>query len=181
MARVPRPFGRVVVLKKFLASKSGNVAMMFGLFLIPMLLGAGVAIDMLRANQVRSMLTEAADSGLLAAVRAKTLDGTLNDVQAEKLARDYFDANYAQSAGITIDTFDFSTDPATETFRLLVTGRLKTSIMGVVGNKSMPIDIVSEAKYAPGRPLGSCHGARHYRIDARSKDCRPETGGQRPC
>ena len=141
------------MLKKFLANKSGNVAMMFGLFLIPMLLGAGVAIDMLRANQVRSQLTEATDSGLLAAVRAKTLDGTLTDAQAEQLARDYFDANYSQIADIIIDTFDFSADPATDTFSLLVTGSIKTSIMGIVGADSLPINILSEAKYAPGRPL----------------------------
>jgi len=141
------------VLNKFLLNKSGNVAMMFGLFLIPMLVGAGVAIDMLRANLVRGQLIEAADSGLLAAVRAKSLDGTLTDEQAMQLARDYFDANYTQSIGISIDMFDFTTDPATETFRLTITGGIKTSIMGVVGAEELPIDIISEAKYAPGRPL----------------------------
>jgi len=116
--------------QNFINNKNGNVAIMFGLFLVPMLVGAGVAIDFLRANQVRSQLTDAADSALLAAVRARTLDGDLSDEQAKALAKQYFDANYRQSADVIIDTFNLTETETIESFQLTVTGSMKTSILG---------------------------------------------------
>lgn len=141
------------MLKQFGTDRSGNVAMMFGLFLVPILIGAGVAIDILRANHIRSELADAADAGLLAAIRAKTFDQSLTNAEAETFAREYFNANYRQSSKIRVDDFTFSVDDATGQFILAVTGVVETAIMGIVGQEFLPIDILTEAKYAPGRPL----------------------------
>ena len=141
------------MIRRFISAAGGNVAMMFGLFLIPILIGAGIGLDMLRAHQFRSQLNEAADSGLLAAARSKVLDGTLTDAEAEAIARQYFDANGITGTDIEIQSFDFVEDTVNEVFRLTVTGRMKTTLMGIAGQEWVPINILSEAAMAPPRAL----------------------------
>ena len=58
------------MLFRFWASERGNVAIMFGIFIIPMLLGAGMALDFFRAQKARSVIQEATDAAVLAAARA---------------------------------------------------------------------------------------------------------------
>lgn len=137
----------------FWRSRDGNVAMMFGICIIPLLAGAGIALDMMRAGQVRTELAEASDAGLLAAARAKLLDPALTDAAATTIARKYFDNNRRSGAETEVSAFDFNYDSATRTFSLVVTGRMKTAVLGVVGREWMPIDIRSEAKVAPPRIL----------------------------
>ena len=139
--------------RRFIRARNGNVAMMFGLLLIPLLIGAGVGLDMVRAAQVRAKLTEAADSGLLAAARAMMTDGTLSTTEAQALARRYFDANGEFDSRIVIDTFNFEENTIEELYRLTVTGRIETTILGITGQKYMPVNILSEAKIAPPRIL----------------------------
>jgi len=138
---------------RFKSSTNGNIAIMFGLFLIPILVGAGIALDMMRASQFRTQMNEAADSGLLAAARSKILDKTLTDVQAQDIARRYFDANGVNSADIEIQTFEFIYDAVSDVYRLTVTGRIKTALMGIAGKDWVPINIISEASVAPPRAL----------------------------
>ena len=71
---------------KFFSDRRGNVAMMFALMLIPMLIGAGIGLDLVRANQMRTKMAEASDAGLLAAARAKILNPALSDAEAKAIA-----------------------------------------------------------------------------------------------
>lgn len=137
----------------FWRSRDGNVAMMFAACIIPLLIGGGVALDFMRAGQVRTELGEASDAGLLAAARSKLLDPTLTTAAATAIARKYFDSNRHDRAEIEIQTFVFNYDAATRTYSLVVTGRVKTAVLGVVGREWMPINIRSEAKIAPPRIL----------------------------
>ena len=141
------------MLRRFKRSNNGNIAMMFGLLLVPMLIGAGIGFDMMRIGDGRSTLTEATDSGLLAAVRAKTLDGTLTQAQAQDLARKYFDANGGNGANVIVDSFVFVEDLVNKTYELRVTGRIKTTLLGFMGQEYAPINIVSAAKITPPRDL----------------------------
>ena len=99
--------------QKFINDKTGNVAMMFGLFLVPLLLGAGIAIDFIRSNQVRATIIEAGDAGVLAAARAKIVNPALTEEQAKAIARKYFDAN-ATLNGVSVDSFDFNFDTSND-------------------------------------------------------------------
>ncbi len=140
------------MLRRFSSDLSGNVAMMFGLFLIPILLGAGIAIDFIRANQVRSAIIEAADAGVLAAARAKIVDPSLSEAAAKAIAQQYFDAN-ARLSGVSLDSFSFSFDGDDDEFQLVITGRTETSILGVVGQDYMPFSVNSEARARPAGPV----------------------------
>ncbi|MEM9170688.1 MAG: TadE/TadG family type IV pilus assembly protein [Pseudomonadota bacterium] len=133
----------------------GNVAMMFALFAFPLVIAAGLAIDQMQTQGRRADLTEAVDGALLAASRAKALNATVSDADAEKLARRFFDANYRPTADTPVDSFKFSSTKAgaDTVFELTVNGRVKTSFLDIIGQSFAPIGVTSQAKVAPPRNL----------------------------
>ena len=77
-------------LRGFLRDRRGNVAMMFGIALVPLAVAAGIGLDFARAMMVRSSMNEALDAAGLAIASSTGLDRT----KAQELAQKYFDANY---------------------------------------------------------------------------------------
>lgn len=138
---------------RIFAERGGNVAILFAISLVPLLVGAGVGIDMVRAGQARAQLNDAADAGLLAAARAKLQNDALTDAQLTTIARKYFDANRAGVGEIAIDTFDFNFDAATKSATLTAHGQMKTALLGVVGKPFMDVNIDTGAEIAKPRAL----------------------------
>lgn len=138
------------ILRRFLSSRDGNVAMMFGLLLIPLIIAGGIAVDIGRAGHARATLQEAADEALLRAARLKTLNPKATDAELTDIARKIVEATIAKLSGVTIDAFAVKYDPVTEEFRLVLSGELPTTLMAAVGKKSMPIDTISAVKL--GKP-----------------------------
>ena len=77
-------------LQKFARDASGNVAILFGVALIPLVLGVGVAVDYGRALIVRERLADAADAAALAIGSWPGLD----EDELSTKAQQFFDANY---------------------------------------------------------------------------------------
>src|SRR5471032_649657 len=96
--------------RAFLRAKRGNVAMMFGLALVPLTIAAGVGLDYSRAMLVRQQMSEALDAAALAVGSTSGLTQTT----AQALAQKYFDANYTVdktafgSPTVTIPTSGYS-------------------------------------------------------------------------
>jgi Flp pilus assembly protein TadG len=76
--------------RALLNAKNGNVAMIFGLSLVPLAAGAGVGLDFARAMVVRTRLSEALDAAGLALGSTAGLSTT----QIQTMAQSYFNANY---------------------------------------------------------------------------------------
>jgi Flp pilus assembly protein TadG len=72
----------------------GNVAVVFGLSIIPVILAVGAGIDYGRALMVRERMADAADSAALA---IGSWPG-LPEAQLKAKAQQYFDANYSSSS-----------------------------------------------------------------------------------
>ncbi len=142
--------GRVRRLRR---DERGNVAMMFGLLILPIFAAAGIAVDMLRASAVRADLFQSADAGVLAAARAIILDDTVSVDEAETVARRYFDGNGGGGGAVTIDTFDFTYEPDLGTYALTITGAIDTALMGVLGRDTLPFEIQTEATARPKGPV----------------------------
>lgn len=87
--------------RSFWKSRSGNVAMMFGLLLVPMLLGAGMAIDFARQNIARNLITESLDA---ASLRLAMLPD-LEDPEFTQMARDIFEANLGDRFRYSVNSF----------------------------------------------------------------------------
>jgi Flp pilus assembly protein TadG len=93
--------------RRFAADQRGVVAVIFALTLLPLLMGAGVAIDYSRAASARSDLQAAVDAAALAVGRvAIELGRTDNRVQA----RQAFDAGFKRNDGTTITRFNVTQD-----------------------------------------------------------------------
>jgi Flp pilus assembly protein TadG len=108
----------------FLRSKRGNVAMMFAVALVPLMIGAGAGLDFARAMLVRQQMGEALDAAALA-VGSTT---GLTQASAQALAQKYFNANY------TVD----QTQYGTPTISIPATGYNSTGSVVITATNSMP-------------------------------------------
>ncbi len=110
-------------LRKFARDARGNVAILFGLTLIPLMLGIGVAVDYGRALIVHERMQQAADAAGLA---VGSWVGLSQDEQKTK-AQQYFDANYPPSTIGTVGVLNVNfvgTD-----IKVTVTGEVPTTFM----------------------------------------------------
>lgn len=141
------------VTERFFRASDGNIALMFALALIPLLAAAGAGIDMLRAGQMRAQIAQAADAGLLAAARARELDPSLTQTQAEAVARRVFDANNTSSSGFIVSQFRLLNPGGGNEYKLDLTGSIETQLIRVVGVDTIDWSLSSEAKVSPPRDL----------------------------
>ncbi|MEM9704482.1 MAG: pilus assembly protein TadG-related protein [Pseudomonadota bacterium] len=125
--------------------------MIFTMLFLPLLFSTGLAVDVVRTSMVRAQVAEAADAALLAAARRRSTDGSLTKMQAQRIARDYFDASDVSQQGVTIDKFKF--DFTGTTYSIEVEGGVATTILGAVGKKALPVFVKAVAEVAPPRSL----------------------------
>ncbi|WP_146986487.1 TadE/TadG family type IV pilus assembly protein [Bradyrhizobium macuxiense] len=150
-------------ISRFRRDRSGNIAMIFGLALLPLLIAVGCAVDYSRANQIRSKLISAADAASVGSIAkaspgfiaagAMTSDGEISAGEAD--ARKIFNGNIFNQNGFTLtsvtptmtksggtitSTVQFSAD--VPTMFLGVMGRSKVSVSGTsTSTANMPLYI----------------------------------------
>jgi Flp pilus assembly protein TadG len=136
------------LLKKFSSDCKGNVAMLFAITLVPILIGAGVAIDMVQVNGAQSILQNAVDTGALAgASSAKTDPDEIKDV-----VKKFLIANGADGIIAQVTEFDVDPDFDKRTLTVTVKGKRPTSIMHLAGIDMVELFAQAEVKL-PGDGL----------------------------
>lgn len=130
------------LLRSFAASTRGNVAMMFGITLVPLMIAAGVGLDYARGALVRSQMGDALDAASLAVGSTTGLDRD----EAEALAKKYFEANYQGDTSngkpqVTIGTNDYNAQGS-----VIVTARytMPTMLLKLVGKTDVQISATSK-------------------------------------
>ena len=132
----------VATVRDFLRSQRGNVAMMFGVMLLPLMIGAAAGLDFTRAMLVRQQMSEALDAAALAVGSTPGLDQT----KAQALAQKYFDANY------TVDKTEFGAPTisipasgydANGSVQITATNTMPTVLMRIAGINSVPLSTSS--------------------------------------
>ena len=120
-------------LRAFARDARGNVAILFGIALIPILIGVGVAVDYGRALIIRNRMADAADAAALA---IGSWPNQTQD-QLKTRAQQFFNANYPPSTLGTVGALDvqFSGD------NILVTvkGKMQTSFMKLANIDSLNV------------------------------------------
>jgi Flp pilus assembly protein TadG len=119
----------------FLRANRGNVAMLFGLSLVPMTIATGVGLDFARAALVRSEMNEALDSAALA-VGATT---GLSAASAQTLAQQYFNANYKGDPANGTPSINPITYNANGSVTVSATDTMPTLMLKMTGWTSMPV------------------------------------------
>lgn len=126
-----------------LRDRRGSVLPLMAAALIPTLLAIGGGIDVARAYMVKSKLQEAVDSAALAGRRSMTKED-LETAKADITA--FMNFNFpAGTYQITLKT-PVITKPEVGTVRVAVDATVPTTIMSLVGIKSIPISVIGEAK-----------------------------------
>jgi Flp pilus assembly protein TadG len=124
--------------RRFAGANDGNIAILFGIAVIPIISFVGAAVDYTRAVAARSSMQAALDSTALMLAKDLT-EGTINTSQISAKADEYFRALYtnneAKSLAITASYTQNSGNGST----ILVngSGNIETGFMRVVGFPTM--------------------------------------------
>jgi len=121
--------------RRFVRADQGNIAVMFGIALVPLLSFVGAAVDYSRALSARSSMQAALDSTAL--MVAKDLAaGTITSSQVNTKAQSYFAALFTnketQNLGIT-GTYTAGSGSQTSTVQVNGSGSITTDFIRVAG------------------------------------------------
>lgn len=129
-------------LRSFARDAKGNVALLFGLTLIPLLIGVGVAVDYGRALIVHERMQDAADAAGLA---IGSWVG-LSQADMKTKAQQFFDANYPPSALGTVGKLNVNF--AGNDIKVSVSGEVPTTFMQLANINT--VDVGASATIAVG-------------------------------
>jgi Flp pilus assembly protein TadG len=128
-------------MRKFLKSQSGNVSILMGLSIVPLMLATGAAVDMIRANNTRTILQGAADSAAVAGATSKDQSAG----KLKKVVEDYLKANKAMDALQYVTNVSQDLDMGQGTFTVKIAGKISTGFMYLAGVPTMDVGAVSQA------------------------------------
>lgn len=130
--------GAVTCLRRFASDRSGAVAIVFGLLLVPLAGLAGLAIDHGRKQSILTKLQQVADAAVVAGAQAPRGRGGIEGerffmIQAIQTLRQL----ELPSAQVT---------DAGEEVRLHVGGQMPTAFLGLLGIRTLPVEVRAAAR-----------------------------------
>ncbi len=132
-------------LTRFSTAKNGNVAIIFGLAVLPIFLAGGVAIDYGRAVVTKNHLQAAADAAALAAASMRNAD----EQQRTDMARSVFATNFKAPRGVTLD--ELKIEFVDEGVRITPRVKVDTVLMKLAGIQQMPLKTIVEVNLLKAR------------------------------
>lgn len=127
--------------KRFFSNTCGNMGMMMACAAVPLLIAAGTAIDMIRANNAQEILRGAADAAALAGATSGKIN---NDAFLNKSVMNYLKANDAINALKSVSKVSHFVDTSTASFIVEVNGKIRTTFMAIAGYETINISAKSE-------------------------------------
>jgi Flp pilus assembly protein TadG len=119
-------------LRHFGADRSGSVAIMFGLLVIPIVAVVGLGVDFGRAYAVRAQTQSSLDAAALAAGRVAQVEKVDMINKASATASAYF--NEAKPTNVVKSTLEFSANSAQTQFTVTATSWVRTPFLGVINS-----------------------------------------------
>lgn len=120
-------------LSRFFRDERGNVAMIFGLAVMPLVIGAGAAMDYSRASDHSAALKAGTDATALILCQ---LPGTTTTADLNKLALNGVQS-YMKSATVTLNSLQFTNSPRAVT--LTTSATYNTAFMKIVNKPTMTL------------------------------------------
>lgn len=131
-------------IQSFSRDSGGNVAMLFALALVPVVVMGGGALDFNMAMNARGRLAEALDAAALAVGSAPNLP--LEDAHA--LAQAIITANYPQREFGDLGVIDIDIDDLNDIVTVAGTSTVQTAFLGLVGIDHLTVEWESEVRRA---------------------------------
>lgn len=122
------------LIERFRRDQRGNAAMVFGLAILPLAAGAGLAVDTVLAYTVEDQLQKSLDAAGLAAGRTALPEDVATD------ARSYFDSNFNAGADLAdLRTFTVDVNEAGDELTLAATAVMPTRFMRLFGQDTVTV------------------------------------------
>jgi Flp pilus assembly protein TadG len=139
----------------FLASRNGNVAVIFGVAAVPLFGALGAALDFSRVTRSQSTLQSAMDASVLAGLAATSG----NEIAT---ATRIFNANF-NDPDTTLGAPSYTLDTSCGCLTGTVDGTIRMTIMSIVGISTRPVGVTSKAtnKKTATKPLTVTLAATH--------------------
>ncbi|MDR6869729.1 Flp pilus assembly protein TadG [Bosea sp. BE125] len=128
----------------FARDRSGNVMMLFGLSMIPVLGLVGAAVDYSRATTMRTMLNAAIDSAALMAARDAA---KLTDAQLRDRVNGWIRANLHGDAADGFSGATIAIDRTGRTINISATASLTTSLTQLISQNAVQISSSSQSSW----------------------------------
>ncbi len=145
-------------LRQFTSCDSGNVAIMFGLCAIPIMVGAGSAVDFGRYTNTHQDVAISLDAGLMAAAASIYDDDDITDADIETAkvrGKEFFKSDLGNQFGALVNDPVFEYNRTTRVFKASVTGKVDTNFLIVAGISSLDLDVQAEATVGRSEIIGS--------------------------
>ncbi|GAB5455631.1 MAG: ubiquitin-activating E1 FCCH domain-containing protein [Henriciella sp.] len=126
-------------------NEAGQVAILFGLVLIPLVAVAGFAIDFQQTVKRKAKAQLIMDSAVLAAARVKQTGAT--DTEVKLAVQQYMDAQLNNLGGLACNPAIVTVSSTDEEIDAQMRCEQTTSLMKVVGQDHMPFTIESGSEY----------------------------------
>ncbi len=133
-------------LQFFTQSDNGNVAIIFGLLIVPIISAVGMSIDYSASVNVKHKIQAALDASALAAGRALQTSGSSS--VAEEVAKKHFTATIDSdhNATLSIDAIDLDKGKIT----LSGTSNVPTNFMAIIGVDNIPVHSTTTVQFGTG-------------------------------
>ncbi|UPJ46356.1 TadE/TadG family protein [Bradyrhizobium sp. 200] len=133
---------------RFAGANEGNIAILFGIAVIPIISFVGAAVDYTRANSARSSMQAALDSTALMLAKDLT-EGTIQTSQISEKADAYFKALYTNNEAKSLSINATYTQNAGNgsTIQVNGSGNIETGFMRVVGFPTMDFQTSSTSAW----------------------------------
>ena len=140
-------------MSNFLRNSFGNVSLLFALLLIPVVFSIALAVDYRRGANMRAKLQDATDLAVIAAVRAKMKNPSLNNEKLTSIAQDFLNAHTSQIPQFRIVGFKLTQDTKSGEITASTDATVETNFMRIAGINNLDISVASSAMAAPPPPL----------------------------
>jgi Flp pilus assembly protein TadG len=156
-------------LLQFGQDERGNVAVLFGLMMMPVLGGVGLAVDHSRVHRLQNQLQIVADAATTAGLNEYRATGDVNKGQERLLA--YIDdglekdgmvrareenGNGANAGGARVVYVDGSViDPATSSVRPVLRTSIGTPFMSLLGTEEVEVEVYTKGAVASNNVQGT--------------------------
>jgi Flp pilus assembly protein TadG len=137
------------LLARFARDTGGNVAIIFGLAVLPLIGFAGIAVDYARANNARTAMQNALDS---AALMLSKDAATLTQAQITEKANLYFNAMFknADAKNVSVGA-SYTPTAMTQTVALTASATVPSEFMHILGINQIPISTETSAAWGTTR------------------------------
>jgi Flp pilus assembly protein TadG len=147
----------IATFHKLIKSSTGGTTVMFALSIVPLLLAVGAGVDMVRANRAQAMLQAAVDAAALSAagvaqstINAEDLKKGYIKKEVKDVVEDFIAANDVDRAVEKLFAVETKVNKAKGVLNVKIRGKMNTSLLKVVGIKTVDIEAMAEVGFSRG-------------------------------